>query len=348
MKKKGLIISTVVMVVVLIASLTTATFAWFTQSATATIDSIAFQVGAGADLLIGVSGTNDFVASPTNAAFYSGSTTYTQGSTFDAQGKWEGDVNALGVNIDLNNLNLSNISKAVGTGTFTGNPGSWQADPRQYTPGTNLGGTADSQFNNTNYKNGMIKAEGQATSVDAKTIDTAWKNFDYLDVVIGVQATNSNLKSMTCYVTVNPGTGSIIGMNAAIHVAYELVKPGETAKNTLTDNDVYGTSNSYATKPNGVNNTTYTTAKAAYDDAKKTTSTGLTCIGGAGDVTLNQGAMTFPITIDNLTDGTIDVAGIYQLHLVIYVAGFDGDCLEAAKGVSSTIYITFAGVEVAA
>ena len=127
MKKKGLIISTVVMVVVLIASLTTATFAWFTQSATATIDSIAFQVGAGADLLIRVSGTNDFVASPTNAAFYSGSTTYTQGSTFNAQGKWEGDVNALGVNIDLNNLNLSNISKAVGTGTFTGNPGSWQA-----------------------------------------------------------------------------------------------------------------------------------------------------------------------------------------------------------------------------
>ena len=32
MKKKGLIISTVVMVVVLIASLTTATYAWFTAS----------------------------------------------------------------------------------------------------------------------------------------------------------------------------------------------------------------------------------------------------------------------------------------------------------------------------
>lgn len=150
MKKKGLIISTVVMVVVLIASLTTATFAWFTQSATATIDSIAFQVGAGADLLIGVSGTNNFVETPTNASFYSGTTVYEKGAEFKDQGTWTGDVKALGVNIDLNNLNLSNISKAVGTGTFTGNPGSW--DGNTYTSGTNLGGTADVTFNNANYK----------------------------------------------------------------------------------------------------------------------------------------------------------------------------------------------------
>ena len=346
MKKKGLIISTVVMVVVLIASLTTATYAWFTQSATATIDSIAFQVGAGADLLIGVSGTNNFVGTPTNASFYSGTTTYTKGATFEAPGTWTGDVNALGVNVDLNNLNLSGISKAVGTGTFTGTPGSWDAETHQYTPGTNLGGTADTSFNNTNYQTGMIKAEGQATSVNEDTIDTAWKNFDYLDVVIGVQATKANLKSMTCYVTVNPGTDTIIGMNAAIHVAYELVKPNGTATNTLSDNDIYGSS-TYATKPNTVTNTVYNTAKTAYDAAKGS-STGLTCLGGAGDVTLNPGAMTFPITLENLGSGTIDVAGIYQLHLVIYVAGFDGDCLEAAKGVSSTIYITFAGVEAAA
>ena len=347
MKKKGLIISTVVMVVVLIASLTTATYAWFTQSATATIDSIAFQVGAGADLLIGVSGTNNFVATPTNASFYSGSTTYKKGATFADQGTWEGDVNALGVNIDLNNLNLSNIEKAIGTGTFTGTPGSWDADTHQYTPGTNLGGTADTAFSNANYKTGMIKAEGQATSVKADTIDTAWKNFDYLDVVIGVQATKANLQSMTCYVTVNPGAGTIIGMNAAIHVAYELVKPNGTATNTLVDNDVYGTSYSYATKPNAVTNTVYNTAKTAYDK-NVANSTGLTCLGGDGKVTLNTGAMTFPIELDKVTSGAIDVSGIYQLHLVIYVAGFDSDCLEAAKGVSSTIYITFAGVEATA
>ena len=345
MKKKGLIISTVVMVVVLIASLTTATYAWFTQSATATIDSIAFNVGAGADLLIGVSSTNSFVERPTNASFYSGTTKYTKGATFDLQGTWEGDVKALGVNIDLNSLDLSGISKAVGTGTFTGTPGVWTDEPRKYTDGSNLGGTADGTFNNTNYKTGMIKAEGQATSVDPKTIDTAWKNYDYLDVVIGIQATKTTLKSMTGYVTINPGASSIVGMNAAIHVAYEVVKPGETAKNELTDHDAYGTTYSFGTKPETVTNQVYNAAKTAYDKKTSTTSTGLACLGGAPNVTLNNGAITFPIELDNVTDGTIDVSGIYQLHLVIYVAGFDGDCLEAAKGVSSTIYITFAGVE---
>lgn len=98
--------------------------------------------------------------------------------------------------------------------------------------------------------------------------------------------------------------------------------------------------------PNNVTNTVYNDAKTAYDTAKKLESKGMTCLGG-DETALNQGAITLPITLDTNADG-IDVNGIYQLHLVIYIAGFDGDCLEAAKGVDSTIYITFAGVEKAA
>ena len=344
MKKKGLIISTVVMVVVLIASLTTATYAWFTQTSTVTVDSIGFGVNAGADLVIGLSKTNDFVATPTQAAFFSGATTYKPGADFNQQGEWTGDVNALASNIDLNGLTLQNIKKAVGTGTFTGTAGStYDEGTNTIKDGTNLNGTADNSFNNVNYKTGMIKAEGQATSVDAKTIDKAWKQYDYLDVVMGVQAAKANLTSMTCYVTVNPGTASIIGMNAAIHVAYEVVKPGATATNTLEDKDIYGEAK-FGNAPNTITNTVYNEAKTAYDTAHETTSTGMLCLGGDAAVALNQGAITLPITIDTSADG-IDVNGIYQIHLVIYIAGFDGDCLEAAKGVSSTIYITFAGVQ---
>lgn len=195
----------------------------------------------------------------------------------------------------------------------------------------------------------MIKAEGQATSVDTSTVDTAWKNFDYLDVVIGVQATRADLQKMTCYVTVNPTVASIIGMNAAIHVAYEVVKPGATATNTLVDEDLYGNSVSFGTRPNAIKNSTYDTAKKAYDAVKGSASTGLACLGGTGGEGLVDGHMTKGIDLDVKT-GTdvIDVTGIYQIHLVIYVAGFDGDCLEAAKGVGSTIYITFAGVAKAA
>ena len=347
MKKKGLIISTVVMVVVLIASLTTATYAWFTETSTVTVDSIGFGVNAGADLVIGLSKTNDFVTTPTQAAFFSGETNYKPGSTFNAQGEWDGTVNALASNIDLGGLTLQGIKKAVGTGTFTGTAGStYDGTTNSIKPGTNLDGTADTAFSNANYKTGMIKAEGQATSVDAKTIDRAWKQFDYLDVVIGVQAAKANLTSMTCYVTVNPGTASIIGMNAAIHVAYEVVKPGATATKTLEDKDIYGDAK-FGNAPNSITNTAYNEAKNAYDTAHDMTSTGMLCLGGEAGVTLNQGAITLPITLDTSAEG-IDVNGIYQIHLVVYIAGFDSDCLEAAKGVTSTIYITFAGVQKAA
>ena len=346
MKKKGLIISTVVMVVVLIASLTTATYAWFTQTSTVTVDSINFGVKAGADLVIGLSKSNNFVDTPTQASFCSGETKYTPGATFDLQGGWDSDVSALASNIDLNGLSFSGIKKAVGTGTFTGTAGAtYDSNTNSIKDGTALNGTADDSFNNTNYKTGMIKAEGQATSVQADTVDRAWKQFDYLDVVIGVQAAKANLTSMTCYVTVNPSVASIIGMNAAIHVAYEVVKPGAKTTNTLTDKDVYE-GYTFGTTPNNVTNTVYINAKTAYDTAKKLESKGMTCLGG-DETALNQGAITLPITLDTNADG-IDVNGIYQLHLVIYIAGFDGDCLEAAKGVDSTIYITFAGVEKAA
>ena len=52
MKKKGLIISTVVMVVVLIASLTTATYAWFSVNPEATINDIVIETQASTGLEI--------------------------------------------------------------------------------------------------------------------------------------------------------------------------------------------------------------------------------------------------------------------------------------------------------
>ncbi len=343
MKKKGLIISTVVMVVVLIASLTTATYAWFTASSEVTVDSIDFKIGSGADMIIGVSGTNSIVAAPTNAAFVSGSTQYNVVQNFKDAGTWSG-TEGLGSNIDLGDLDLKSISKAVGTGTFTGTAGSWSTTEngtRQYTDGTNLGGTADGAFSYTNYKNGMIKAEGQGTTVYENTIDSAWKQYDYLDVVIGVKATKTDLQKMTCYVTVNPTEGSIVGMNGAIHVAYSVVKAQSNAtETTLTDVDIYGSTYNFKTLNSAVNNTVFNNAKTAASQSDNS----LSCLGGAADVTLAAGSMTKDIEIDSKTgDEVIDADAIYQIHLVIYIAGFDGDCQEAAKGVGSRIYITFAG-----
>ncbi len=58
MKKKGLIISTVVMVVVLIASLTTATYAWFSSTAMAKISQLNVQTVASTGLTIAAMGTD--------------------------------------------------------------------------------------------------------------------------------------------------------------------------------------------------------------------------------------------------------------------------------------------------
>lgn len=360
MKKKGLIISTVVMVVVLIASLTTATYAWFTQSYAVTVDSINFQVGAGADMIIGASLTNSFNGigtdgtTTTAAQYCSGSTEYTLGETFDKAGSWTSTVPSLGSNVSLDGLTLSNITKAVGTGKFTGTTGGkWLENEGKWTwqDGTGLNGTADASFVEANYKTGMIKAEGQAKQVLADTIDQAWKQHDYLDIVMGVQATKSNLQKMTCYVTVNPTQGTVLGMNAAIHVAYAVVKPTTTTNTTpeLIDVDVYGTQYNFGTVLGNVTNKTFNDAKTAFELANGT-SQGMQCIGGATKQDLNIGAMTVAINLEDLTAGTdvIEMTDIYQIKLVVYIAGFDDDCVEGAKGVASTINITFAGVAKAA
>ena len=74
MKKKGLIISTVVMVVVLIASLTTATYAWFNAQASATVDNLTINTQAATGLQIAM--TKDLGKTD---KLYSGDLTYENG-----------------------------------------------------------------------------------------------------------------------------------------------------------------------------------------------------------------------------------------------------------------------------
>ena len=347
MKKKGLLIATIVMVLVLAVSLTTATYAWFTATSEVTVDTIQFNVNTAADLIIGLKDDNTVSTTSTAADYFSGTTTYTRGATFDKQGTWGGDYNSLGSNIDLNSLSFKNLTKAVGTGTFAGTAGSFDVDG-DYTPGTATAGSADTSFNMANYLTGMIQANGQGASIDENSVDTAWKNVHYLDVVIGVQATKSNLDSMTCYVTINPTAGAILGMNTAIHVAYRVVAPGADSIGDLTDTDIYNDYH-YSRTPGEVVNTVFNAAETAYNTAHPDAhSAGLVCIGGSSTTTLNPGAITVAIPIEDVDSGSIDITDIYQVQLVIFIAGYDEDCLEGAKGVGSDIIITFAGVETAA
>ena len=101
MKKKGLIISTVVMVVVLIASLTTATYAWFNAQASATVDNLTIKTQAATGLQIAM--TKDLGKTD---KLYSGDLTYENG--------WNG-TEGWGTFLGFSQIAVGEISHA---GTF--------------------------------------------------------------------------------------------------------------------------------------------------------------------------------------------------------------------------------------
>ncbi len=101
MKKKGLIISTVVMVVVLIASLTTATYAWFSSQASATVDDLTITTKAADGLQIAMTNNEGAVTD-----IVSGNMNYTEG-------KWEGDVNDWGSSLGFDGIQIGEITDAV-------------------------------------------------------------------------------------------------------------------------------------------------------------------------------------------------------------------------------------------
>lgn len=119
MKKKGLIISTVVMVVVLIASLTTATYAWFSVSASATINNISINTQASDGLVIA-----SYDPSAADLSLYSGSVTATNSSDFNTSGnKYWGATDATGFGTELtleadeSGRQIANLYAASGDGT---------------------------------------------------------------------------------------------------------------------------------------------------------------------------------------------------------------------------------------
>lgn len=307
MKKKGLIISTVVMVVVLIASLTTATYAWFTAANVTEVEEIGFSVSSDSDLKIGVSGNNTIVAtgiaSPSN--FYSG-----EGLTYSQTGNsWSGGDNTLGFYINTG-LQLNSIKKAVFTGTITDEE--------------NMKGTVDSTLNPTGT---WIKAAGKDTEVTEDTIEKAIANTDYLDVAFGVAAAKANITGIKLVIGVNPSsTSSTLGMNAAIAYAYQIRKVGtEETAGAWTTGQVYDQSKY-----------TFTTEISKVPAPTETIS----------GITWTQGAQTavIPIITGSTALNTTD---IYQIHLKLFIDGTDVDCNSNATDVASTITINFVADKVA-
>ena len=341
MKKKGLIISTVVMVVVLIASLTTATYAWFTADGAASVTEIGFGVQASSDLVIGLSKTNTVVKTGVdNSKFVSDGTVFNAPTDDNKRGTWTttsgGD--GLGLQIDTG-LQLTTVTQAVYS--FTGTNGSDANKWAGYTQDTYTRGTDVTKVTaGMNLGNAVLKAKGNGSDINKESLvqanmngwgeDTAAVKGDYLDVVFGVKAQKSDVKAYGCLITVTNNNGNSVGLSA-LHAKWSTT--GEA--NSYTEVDLYKN---------------YTCGQAITGMAKPSNAElklGEKTYTYVGQKENKQGDATYFIPLDAVDDfanrlGTTD-SDIKQLHLIIYLCGPDGDC-KSGYNANATITIQFVSI----
>ena len=297
------------MVVVLIASLTTATYAWFTAANKTEVTPIDFSVTTDSDLTIGVSKTNTINAGGTigQNLFLSG-----EGLNFNTtEGKWEGGSEGLGYSINTG-LSLAGMTKAVFTGVpydSTNSDATGKIDDALTPEGT------------------WVMASGSGTSFVKASVEKAIANGNteskivgnYLDVAFGVAASKQNVTKVKMVIGINPENGNtVLGMNAAISYVVK-IDNGDWSEII----DIYGEKNGSAT--------TAITGAAA-NRFNPTTITG---------ITWNPGAITKEITVYG--DGTNKVVQgeIHQIHIKLFINGKDADCNNSAANVASKITINF-------
>jgi len=347
MKKKGLIISTVVMVVVLIASLTTATYAWFSTSSNTSISGFDVTVTSNNAINIGLKGeTYNNGTSPDE--FVSGTCAYVQG-TDKVFGHWTGST-SLAPTIDDTGVYWGTQSKAVGF-----NEGKITAKDATY---SNVGffPSITGDFNGT-----AIAANGSSntlTSAELATINgskddttTTYGNYAYLFIgAKPIKAVQANTNKF--YVVVQPqGSGTAIGMAAAVHVAFRTKLSGADTWTAWKDVDVWSQSETESQNKHygDARNSSTVTIIGDYStsDYKLQNATKVTPAEGSGDPVKTSivGAQVLTIDLSEYTSTNTE-AGIDQIEMVIYLAGKDSDCVDSAKNGTTFIGLFFGAQEV--
>lgn len=345
MKKKGLIISTVVMVVVLIASLTTATYAWFTVSNKTTISGFNLSVVAGNAVNIGVKKDNDHKVGAINDDFLSGDVTWTNSTSTGQIGKDAGGWSSGTVGLSptlTHNINWGEQSKAVGA--FNAATYSEESDSTKYgyigdakdaSSKTGKGNTAVTSGENKTYTFLNAANLGEGNKLTAITPAYANKGKDegtkgdYAYLFLGA-APAEQLTSNTLVLVLDgsASTGTNVGMLAAVHVAYRVTLAG--AKNVTTE---WTEAEFFTCRYNAaLKDQTYNwspTEKKAYETAYSTTSSNVSAPDKNIGVVKIGGLST--------AQGAID-----QIELIIYIAGSDPDCIDNAKNASGEIKMFFA------
>ena len=339
MKKKGLIISTVVMVVVLIASLTTATYAWFTASAKTEIKGFDVSVISNNAVNIGMKKNYGFSNNVSETEFATGDVTFTSGTTAQSgpgviasPGGWSSDTEGLSSTLN-HNINWGSQSKAVGVSTVavTENDSNIASvNETNTTFWTNWTQNDQSGGYNVTDKQTVIAANKGATSGTLSGTSKAKANIngdgagDYVHFILGVSPTRALGHNKFVIMITPTTTTSQLGVLASIHVAYRVKKSTDTQDPAWTEVDVYGTSH-WNTKVAGYTSNLDEATLKAY----RTTI-------GNDSATAPQGSVACVISgLDT------EVNKISQVEVVIYMAGADSDCNDQGKTSAGSIMMFF-------
>ena len=335
MKKKGLIIATIVMVLVLAVSLTTATYAWFTTTSSSSVTNINVSVAAGSDVNIGLTTTGSHVQSATEANFVSGTCNWND-TTANA---WAGDE-GLSSSVDTG-LSLSAIQLAVGTASKNVAGGVAAADVD----------AANAQLTSEYFiKANESTAQGHATGAIG-TIQDAVENSDYLHFTLGLQPSLQTIDTITLNMTIAAtDTKKIMGMTAALHVMFKVDGEANWHNIDLGGAGTYNTTKATARTLTDTNTTYsgYACTKTAYN-----TDTTLGTICGTSDAlaatTIAAGSSNIAITLGTTNTAMYQnsVYPIHQIEIYIYYVGADSDAVGAAViGSSCTTYFTITDTEI--
>ncbi|MBO4695201.1 MAG: hypothetical protein J5656_04685 [Clostridia bacterium] len=358
MKKKGLIIATIVMVLVLAVSLTTATYAWFTTTAATTIESITVKAAAGADVKVGMKADNTYAAGANQDAFVSGSLTWADSAT-----PWTGDP---GMGFELNTgLSLASIAKATGYGTpstlsYTAdqtasvtpghyvrvndayiaitseNQSTYTSETTTYTA-SGTAGTAGKFTPGTSSGETIIKASGSSSAVyDATSVEAAIQNTDYLHFVLGVSPSIATIDTITVSLFVNPGTNkNAIGVEAALYCYYS-IDGGSFAGGQIYTTYGENTAITYNTTKTNISqaSTVGAALNAHYNVATYTDTT-----------VLNAGWKEIDIPFGT-TNTAMAADTVHQVEIYIFYDGTDTDCINSALGSECGILFSITNTKV--
>ena len=340
MKKKGLIISTVVMVVVLIASLTTATYAWFTASTVTSLNGFDVSVISANAVNIGVKtdythylkdGTMN--TTPVSSDAFRTGTVKFSGATAGTikSGTWSEGSSGLSATLDPQ-IHWGAQNTAVGFTSSTLNDGDnvlamntvhdWNGS------GNAFKGNKDSD---TTVKGSKAQPNNSGDSGDG--------NGDYVHFILGVSPTK-DLGLNNFVVVVEPtGSSDTLGVLASLHVAYRMTKYNSNQTTDWNDVDLYGKYTS-GTRKAAVTANASTTGENAIEGGEvftnnKQLSAAYSATYGTG-VSAPQGSIAYQITgLDT------DKDAITQLEVVIYMSGTDSDCNDQGKTSAGSIKMFF-------